>query len=57
MAEQYLTLVNQTDEAFCRLMEYFQGVEEPTLVVMFGDHQPALEPEFLDRAYGVERGR
>ena len=56
MAEQYLTLVNQTDEAFCRLMEYFQGVEEPTLVVMFGDHQPALEPEFLDRAYGVEQG-
>ena len=53
MAEQYLTLANKTDEAFRTLVEYFSAQEEPTILVMFGDHQPSLEQEFLDRAYGV----
>ena len=53
MAEQYLTLANQTDEAFRRLVEYFQQQEEPTIILMFGDHQPSVEQEFLDKAYGV----
>ena len=53
MAEQYLTLANKTDQAFRTLVEYFQQQEEPTIIVMFGDHQPSLEQEFLDKAYGV----
>lgn len=53
MAEQYLTLANKTDEAFRTLVEYFEKQEEQTLIVMFGDHQPSVEQEFLDRAYGV----
>lgn len=56
MAEQYLTLANKTDEAFRTLVEYFQQQEEPTIIVMFGDHQPSLEQEFLDKAYGVTQG-
>ena len=53
MAEQYLTLANQTDEAFQKLVDYFSQCDEPTLIVMFGDHQPSVEQEFLDKAYGV----
>ena len=56
MAEQYLTLANKTDEAFRTLVEYFQQQEEPTIIVMFGDHQPSVEQEFLDKAYGVAQG-
>ncbi|WP_242623806.1 LTA synthase family protein [Intestinimonas massiliensis (ex Afouda et al. 2020)] len=53
MAEQYLTLANKTDQAFRTLVEYFAQQEEPTIIVMFGDHQPSLEQAFLDKAYGV----
>ena len=52
-AEQYLTLANKTDEAFRQLVEYFEQQTEPTIIVMFGDHQPSIEQEFLDMAYGV----
>ena len=52
-AEQYLTLANKTDEAFRQLVEYFEQQTEPTIIVMFGDHQPSVEQEFLDMAYGV----
>ena len=52
-AEQYLTLANKTDEAFKKLIDYFSAQTEPTILVMFGDHQPSVEQEFLDKAYGV----
>lgn len=51
MAEQYLTLVKETDEAFYELIEYFKGVDEPVIILMFGDHQPALEEEFYELVY------
>ena len=53
MAEQYLTLANKTDEAFKTLVDYFSQCDEPTIIVMFCDHQPSVEQEFLDKAYGV----
>ena len=53
MAEQYLTLVNETDQAFQLLVDYFSQQEEPTIILMFGDHQPSVEQAFLDKAYGV----
>lgn len=56
-AEQYLTLVNRTDEAFLELVEYVRTMEEPTIILMFGDHQPSLEQGFLDKAYGVTQDR
>ena len=53
MAEQYLTLANKSDEAFRLLVDYFSAHPEPTIILMFGDHQPSVEQEFLDMAYGV----
>ena len=53
MAEQYLTLANKTDESFKLLVDYFSRQQQPTIFLMFGDHQPSVEQEFLDKAYGV----
>ena len=52
-AEQYLTLANKSDEAFQMLVDYFSEYEEPTIILMFGDHQPSVEQEFLDLIYNV----
>ena len=54
-AEQYLTLANKSDEAFQMLVDYFSTYEEPTIILMFGDHQPSVEQEFLDP--GLQCGR
>nr|MCR5033550.1 LTA synthase family protein [Lachnospiraceae bacterium] len=37
----YLTLCNYTDQALEDLIEYFSSYEEDTIIVFFGDHQPA----------------
>lgn len=57
MAEQYLTLANKTDESFKLLVDYFSRQQQPTIILMFGDHQPSVEQEFLDKAYGVTQGQ
>ncbi|MCD7766846.1 MAG: sulfatase-like hydrolase/transferase, partial [Lachnospiraceae bacterium] len=41
-AEIYVNLVKATDDAFQLLVNYFEEVEEPTVIVMFGDHQPDI---------------
>ncbi len=45
-AEQYLTLINMTDTALRELVEYFEGVSEPVMLVFFGDHQPSFSQDF-----------
>lgn len=40
-AEKYLTLIQKSDAAFEQLIRYFEKVEEPTMILMFGDHQPS----------------
>jgi len=39
--ERYLSLIKESDIAFEELLAYFESVDEPTMIVMFGDHQPA----------------
>ncbi len=52
MAEQYLSLLQESDRAFQSLIEYFQNVEEPTMTVMFGDHQASIEDGFYEQLFG-----
>lgn len=47
-AEQFLSLMKISDEALASLIEYFEGVDERTMIVFFGDHQPAVEQELID---------
>ncbi|MDO5350295.1 MAG: LTA synthase family protein [Lachnospiraceae bacterium] len=51
--DQYLSLMKESDEAFRFLLEYFSECREPTMIVMFGDHQPSVEDEFYDAIAGV----
>ncbi len=52
-ASKYLSLVKASDNAFSELIDYFKGVKEPTLICMFGDHQPSIETEFIASIMGV----
>ncbi len=51
-AEQYLNLADLTDEAFGQLVEYYENCSEPTIIAMFGDHQPPLTDEFFEKLLG-----
>ncbi len=53
-ASKYLSLVKASDDAFKGLVEYFQNVDEPTIICMFGDHQPSIETDFIASLLGVD---
>lgn len=43
--DQYLTLASMSDKAIGELISYFEEYNEPTVVVIFGDHQPNVSFE------------
>ena len=45
-ADQYFSLLKLSDQAIEYLITYFEQVDEPTMIVMFGDHSPKLPDEF-----------
>lgn len=45
-ANQYLSLVHESDKAVKNLIEYFSKVDDPVEIVFFGDHQPSLNSNF-----------
>lgn len=45
---QYINIVKKSDEALEKLVKYFESLDEPTMIVFFGDHQPKLENEFYN---------
>ncbi len=53
-AINYLSLVKRSDLAFEELINYFKTVKEPTLICMFGDHQPSIETKFVAELLGVD---
>ncbi|MBE6956161.1 MAG: LTA synthase family protein [Ruminococcaceae bacterium] len=55
-ARQYVALMRESDDALRMLIEHYEQVDEPTMVVFFGDHQPSLKKAFLDAISGVEQG-
>lgn len=46
--KQYLSLIQRSDQAIEKLVEYFSKVDEPTIIVLFGDHQPYIENSFYN---------
>lgn len=50
--DQYLSLMKRSDEALKYLISYFEKSGEPTMIVLFGDHQPSVEDEFFDEIAG-----
>ncbi|HEM3725884.1 TPA: LTA synthase family protein [Streptococcus suis] len=46
---EFLTSMKHTDEAFAGLISFFSTYKEPTVIVMYGDHQPSLSQEFYSQ--------
>ena len=44
--EEYLSSIHVSDRAIEELVSYFEKEEEPTIILFFGDHQPALNDGF-----------
>lgn len=51
-AERFLNLVHLSDAATKELIAYFEQQEEPTVIVMFGDHEPGLSNSFYQSIMG-----
>lgn len=51
-AEQYLSLMKMSDDALEQLITYFQNVDEPVIILLFGDHQPHLPDLFYKDLMG-----
>jgi hypothetical protein len=50
--ENYLNLIHESDKALKELVTYFENVDEPTVIVMFGDHQPGVGNKFYKKLAG-----
>ncbi len=50
-AQTYLNLMKVTDEAFEEFIDYFANVDDPTIICMFGDHQPNLHESFYEAIF------
>lgn len=50
--EIFLTLVNKSDQALEQLIGYFTEVEDPTVILFFGDHQPGLSNKVYKKLLG-----
>lgn len=51
----FMTLMRESDQAFSDFLSDLEAREEPIVVCMFGDHQPALDTE-LRNAITVQDG-
>ena len=50
--DQYLSLIKASDDALEQLTTFFEDYEEPTMILMFGDHQPGLPAEAWEQITG-----
>ena len=51
-SEQYLALMRRSDDDLRELLSYYSRVKEPTMIVLFGDHQGKLTTTFYDQLFG-----
>ena len=51
--DRYLSLMKYSDDAFKDLIAYFETVDHPVLICLFGDHQPAIEQAFSEEMLGA----
>ncbi|MEG2119030.1 MAG: LTA synthase family protein, partial [Pseudoflavonifractor sp.] len=52
--DQYLSLMYESDKAFEYLVNYFAAEEEPTMILLFGDHQPQVATNFYTDLLGKD---
>jgi len=54
--KQFINLTQYSDEAFHELTDYFEQVDEPTVIVMYGDHLPNFINDFYKTLWGKREG-
>lgn len=54
-AKEFLSATKVSDDAFAYLIDYFKKQDEPTIICMFGDHQPSIETEFYEELLGKKQ--
>ena len=47
-ANDYASIIRITDDEFEKMLDYYSNVDEPTIIVMYGDHQPNLFDDFYN---------
>lgn len=50
--DEYLSMIRETDCAFEELVTYYEQVDRPTIILMFGDHEPGVSSELLEAMKG-----
>ncbi len=55
-AEQFLSLIHESDIAVQHLVEYFSNIDREAVIVFFGDHLPSLEEGFFNEVHGGSFG-
>lgn len=46
--DEFLSSIKVSDDAFKYLIDYFKKTDDPTIICMFGDHQPSVETAFYE---------
>lgn len=49
---QFLALMSESDRALEELIDHYSAVEEKTVILFFGDHQPPLKNDLYKDIYG-----
>ena len=52
LANEYLSSAHVSDQAYEYLIDYFKEYDEPTVILMFGDHHPSIDEGFIDTVLG-----
>jgi len=47
-ANQYYSLLRLSDDALKMLISYFETVDRPTVIILYGDHQPNLTDNYMN---------
>ena len=50
-ARIYLSLIKATDEEIQQLVDTYRDSDEPTMIIVFGDHQPGLPETAINQIY------
>ncbi|MDY2837535.1 MAG: LTA synthase family protein [Bilifractor sp.] len=53
VVSRFLSLEKYSDDALEYLINYFKNYDEPTLIIMFGDHYPTMPESFTEHVAGA----
>ncbi|MGI6056463.1 MAG: LTA synthase family protein [Bilifractor sp.] len=53
VVSRFLSLEKLSDDALEYLIDYFKNYDEPTLIIMFGDHYPTMPDSFTEYVSGA----